>query len=232
MVFMMPLVFILGRTKSMQATEITKMIYFYKRIGIQMAQCLRLLGCLIVVRANMNSEALDKYRVRTDAKLRYAKVHLNQLKELSSHGGDDYDRAHQESFLYHLLGAKDAFLQELNVYYSCGLDANSVSPGKLREEIKKKGKSCAELAELYSLENDGKSWLFHAKEMRDHSTHISHVPRAFHCGGENSGKVFLRNPATNQEIQTHFVDEFDKWQVNMEELLERLRGSAIKEFEG
>ena len=129
--------------------------------------------------------------------------------------------------MYHLLGAKDAFIQEINIYYSCGLDPTFISPGKLQEEIKKKGKPSAELAELYTLENDGSSWLFHAKEMRDHSTHISHVPRAYHLGGENSGKVFLRNPVTNQDIPTHFVTEFEEWQSNMEKLLERLRGTAI-----
>ena len=161
--------------------------------------------------------------------MRFAKVHLEELDALSSHGGDDFDRAHQESFLYHLLGAKDAFLQELNIYYSCGVDPSLVSPGKLQNEIKKKGKPSSELAELHMLEKEENSWLFHAKEMRDHSTHISSVPRGYHMGGENSGKVFLRNPVTNEEIQTHFVTEFGQWQINMEELLEKLRRAAINE---
>lgn len=177
----------------------------------------------------MNEENIENHRVRTDAKLRYAKIHLDELSALNSHGGNDFDRSHQESFLYHLLGAKDAFLQELNIYYSCNLNPNNISPGRLRDRIKQNRNTSTELAELHQLENDRNSWLYHAKEIRNHSTHISNVPRAYHCGGENHGKVFLKNPTTNQEIPNHFVSEFSKWQANMEELLEKLRSSAINE---
>jgi hypothetical protein len=83
------------------------------------------------------------------------------------------------------------------------------------------------LAELYLLENDESSWLFHAKEMRDHSTHVSGVSRAFHMGGPANGQVWLRNPKTGNPIERHFVDEFGYWVLNMRSLLERLRLSAI-----
>lgn len=51
---------------------------------------------------------------RTDAKLRYAALHLDELKSKDTGGGDDFARAHQESFLFHLIGAKESFLLELN----------------------------------------------------------------------------------------------------------------------
>lgn len=84
--------------------------------------------------------------------------------------------------------------------------------------------------QLYRLENDNNSWLFHAKEMRGHSAHVAWVIRAFHMGGPADGQVWLKNPKTGKNIERHFVDEFNDWVSNMRELLERLRVSAIKEM--
>ncbi|HXQ35195.1 MAG TPA: hypothetical protein VN843_14360 [Anaerolineales bacterium] len=126
-----------------------------------------------------------------------------------------------------MLGAKEAFLIELNAYYSGGLTNNDLTAGRLREALKAKGKVSKELAELYSLEDDQSSWLSFAKEMRDYSTHVSGTIRDFHLGGHNDGQVWLRKPKTKQSIERHFVDEFGDWLVNMNELLERLRESAI-----
>ena len=57
----------------------------------------------------MNKES-KSFQDRTAAKLRYAKVHLDELAALKSLCGDDFDRAHQESYLFHLLGAHDVRL--------------------------------------------------------------------------------------------------------------------------
>lgn len=176
----------------------------------------------------MDQKAIENIRARTEAKLRYAEVHLNELRALPGLGGNDFDRAHQESFLYHLLGAKDAFLLELNIYYGCNLPPDGVSPGKLRNAIEGKNRKCTELVELKQLESDPTSWLSHAKQMRDHSTHVGGVPRAFHVGGQDDGKVWLRNPKTVEEVKRHFVEEFTDWLLQMKDLLEKLRESAIQ----
>ena len=66
----------------------------------------------------LDEEALKPLRVRVDSKLRFAEIHLEELRELEAKtplGGSDFDRAHQESFLFHLFSAKDAFLIELNI---------------------------------------------------------------------------------------------------------------------
>ena len=75
-------------------------------------------------------------QARTDAKLRYAKIHLDELATLPIRNGDDFDRAHQESFLFHLFGVRDAFLAELNHYYRCGLPQHDLTVGKLRNVLK------------------------------------------------------------------------------------------------
>ncbi|MFA5922227.1 MAG: DUF6586 family protein [Methylococcaceae bacterium] len=175
----------------------------------------------------MDEETLQNLRARADAKLSFAEIHLGELKAMGTLGGSAFDRAHQESFLFHLLGAKEAFLIELNTYYCGGLPVSDLTSGKLRAALKGQGKASSELAELYTLENDESSWLFHAKEMRDHSTHVSGVGRAFHMGGPANGQVWLRNPKTGHHIERHFVDEFDDWVLNMRSILERLRASAI-----
>jgi hypothetical protein len=178
----------------------------------------------------LDQEALNSHRARADAKLRYAEVHVKELEELEAKallGGSDLDRAHQESFLFHLFGAKDAFLIELNVYYEGGLRNTNLSMGKLRKALRKQGRGSPELAELYKLERNKTSWLSHAKGMRDHSTHVLGVPRTFHHGGEHHQKVFLRNPDTGRQNQQHFVEEFVEWVANMRTLLERLRESSI-----
>ena len=176
----------------------------------------------------MDEKTLLNLRARTEAKLRYAEIHLEELKSLGKLGGDEFDRAHQESFLFHLLGAKEAFLIELNAHYGCALPEEQVSAGNLRASLGAQSKVSSELKELFILENEENSWLYHAKHMRDHSTHISGVSRAFHLGGSADGQVWLRNPKTGEPIERHFVEEFDDWILKMKDLLDRLRSSAIE----
>jgi hypothetical protein len=164
---------------------------------------------------------------RTEAKLRYADVHLKELIPMP-HVGNDFERAHQESFLFHLFGALDSFLAELNTYYGFQLLPEKVTYNNIKIAIKKQNKSCPEIAALDILKDDEKCWLFHAKKMRDHSTHILGVPRTFHQGGPEHGKVFLRNPKTGENIEEHYVEAFKNWLSKMEVLLQKLRESAIK----
>lgn len=175
----------------------------------------------------LDAQALRNLRSRADAKLRYAQIHLDLLRERGGNGGADFDRAFEESILFHVLGAKEAFLLELNAYYACGLPDEAVTPGSLRKVFVDRGSMCPELAELYRLENEPESWLAHAKQMRDHSTHVGGVPRAFHMGGENSGKVFLRNPNTGAHVEQHAPEALNDWTGRMRALLEQLRASAV-----
>lgn len=111
----------------------------------------------------MEDKAIKALQDRTDAKLRYAAIHLNELKAMPSRRGNDFDRAHQESFLYHLLGVRDAFLAELNIYYEAGLPGSGVTLGKLREALAQTNRLSPEIGELYTLETDQGGWLSQAK---------------------------------------------------------------------
>ena len=174
----------------------------------------------------MDTARINRARARTDEKLSYARVHLVELLNYPGRRGDGYEHAHQESFLFHFLGARDAFLAELNLYYKAGLASDGVSMGKIRNALKRRGVQCSELKELYELEQDSNSWLAHAKEFRDHSMHVHGVSRTYHRGGVTDGQVWLRHPKTNEAIPRDYLLEFSGWFDNMAKLLTKLRLSA------
>lgn len=179
----------------------------------------------------MDKKDLDNLRARTDAKLRYAEIHLKELENRENRGGkagDDFAQSHQESFLYHLFGAKEAFIRELSKYYGCVPGLQDVTPGKLKNELSQKGKQSPELAALKTLEDDPTSWFYRAKGMRDDSTHLSGIPKAYHYGGTNQGQVSLISLKSGLDTGMHFIDEFRSWHEAMNALLDQLRETAIQ----
>lgn len=169
-----------------------------------------------------SQEALQAARDRTDAKLRYAAVHLEELRADARRGGD-FDRAHQESFLFHLFGARDAFLQELNVERSCGLTLDQVTRGSMVKWMKKHGQRCDALERLAAIEDDERSWLNAMKEMRDHSTHRHAVARNFQLGGGDALRVTLKHPRTGKLQDQEYMDQFATWMESMKVLIHELR---------
>jgi hypothetical protein len=174
---------------------------------------------------------------RTDAKLRYAKLHLDKVSGSASRGtGDDFERAHHESALAHLLGARDAFLQEINLIYRCGLAEKDVS---LRNLSKHFGESpCLGLKELNDLGKNKESWYAAFVEIRHGWTHRKDIGRQFARGGGGSlEEIDWRHPEAPSRSQLETYRDFAKfyrepqglfqaWHRNMKELLLRLRDSA------
>lgn len=169
----------------------------------------------------MADEALKS---RTDAKLRYAKVHLDELKAQPTGRGHDFERAHQEAFLAQLFGAYAALFQELNVDLRFCLPVESVALGKIRETLKSQGRTSPKLVELYRLENDPSSWLAQAKAMRDHISHVSGIPLVFYAGGTNDGLTSFRHPKSLAELPGDAIDVLASWLAEMEILVQRIRG--------
>ena len=176
---------------------------------------------------------VSQFQPRTDSKLRFARVHLEEMTSRHELGsGDDFERAHEESFLFHLIGAKDSFLQELNAAYKLELPIKQVKETNLQKALKKKTLSCPALATIVKLENDKTSWLALAIELRHQGTHRSNIPRHFYRGGEYNGKVFFTNLLAAQQMETD-IPEF-LWQClnNMAELLQQLRSTLPQEPTG
>jgi hypothetical protein len=176
-----------------------------------------------------NKVELTSYSARTNAKLEYAKVHLEELRSYQKIGsGDSFERAHHESFLFHLLGAKDTFLQELNFCYKCKFPPSKVKEGLLLKELKKRKLKSTELQELINLQKDQNSWLSLAKELRHQATHRHHIGRHFFTGGPESGKVEFKDPRSGKFLDLGAIEIFDLWYQEMCVLLHKLRRKAIK----
>ena len=170
------------------------------------------------------SKSIESLRSRSEAKLNYASVHLDELKAHGTLGGDDFERAHHESFLFHLLGVIDAFLAEVNFHYSAGLDDHDLSIGKLRNALQRQEITCQALKLLYELGQDKASWYSEAKAMRDHVAHIKAPPRRMLVGDDDES-VQLRSPITGELHQSSSVQLFESWLASMRALLSQLRAS-------
>jgi hypothetical protein len=166
---------------------------------------------------------------RTQQKLRFARLHLDELSKTPSRHGNDFERAHQEAFLAQLFGAYNAFLVELNSYLNCGLVENDITLGNMRNVLKKRGRQSSTLKVLYELSRDEASWFKQAKDMRDYSTHVSGIPLCFYAGGVDDGKLALKHPRTKKELPDDFINTFNTWLFEMEQLTEQQRAAAIKE---
>ena len=169
----------------------------------------------------------SKAIIRTDAKLRYARVHLEELrmKRLLARvvDGDDWEKAHQESCLFHLFGVRESLLQEINIFHSVGLSQRNVRKHDLVERLKSMGVSSAALSALVTLEDDETSWLSIAGGFRHRFTHQDDVARQYVIDGANNDPVFLRDPRSGDLIEMDFVELFGEWLKKMEALVKEMR---------
>jgi len=134
----------------------------------------------------------NAYKDRTDQKIEFARIYLD-LRLASSGRGDNTERAHEESFLFHLVGATDAFKKEIKHAY------------KLNGSAENHRRSKAWLA-LQSIENDDTHWLHLAKYFRNHGAHGSNIGHNFYVGGEKNGTAEFTNPFTKQPMGKSIPD--------------------------
>jgi len=140
---------------------------------------------------------------RTAEKLRFARAVLDDLKHRPGGRGDDFERAREEAFLFHLHGTRDAFLHEINEHYECGLLPRDVKLSRLREWFRgQRRPGCPELQEIDDLEREPKHTLYRLKEWRDASTHRGGVPRIYFVGGVSHGQHHLHDPRASQQGNT------------------------------
>ena len=168
--------------------------------------------------------SLKSYKDRTNAKLLYARVHLDELQKYEGKvSNDNFERAHQESFLFHLYGVRDAFLQELNLKYVFGLEPDKVNMTKLLKKAGKMKIKCFELERIKFLEEDPESWLSYVQELRHYQMHRNTIIRHFNIGGENHKKVFYIHPKTGEKVTKDIFECFEDWYLKMGKLITELR---------
>lgn len=169
---------------------------------------------------------LNAARERTDAKLKYAAIHLDELRlrrVLYGSQVGNWERAHQESFLFHLLGVRDALLQEINLFHACGLKMKNVSIGRISQRLVKNGSGSAALRTLMKLEGMTSTWLSIAKRLRNMSTHQRNVHRQLVVDGANDDPQFFRDPLTGKWIETDYIELFTQWHEKATKLVRNLR---------
>lgn len=164
---------------------------------------------------------------RTSQKLRFSKVILDELAEHPSHNsGDDFERCHLEAFLFHLHGAVDAFMQELNIYYGCGLRVDKVSRRKLRESLANQDAVSVELAELEALEREQEHFLGLTKDIRHFVTHRGGLPMKHYFNGPSN----IVHPVTGDEFQSDSIGLLRGWLKNTATIIEKWRETAHREI--
>ena len=144
----------------------------------------------------MGEEKHRNLEERTDAKIAYAKLMLSELTERAQREGRGglFERAHEEAVLFHVIGAKDAFLQEINAVYDLSLKPSGVNESHLAKALVKKGDTCPALQKIMQLKDDSSSWLFEANMLRNFGTHREGLSRTFLIDDEHDGKVFYHDP--------------------------------------
>lgn len=166
-----------------------------------------------------NSHFVD----RTDQKLRFAKIQLEELRNHPSRNtGDDFERSHHESVLFHLYGALDAFLQELNIYWKCGVALEKVSRLSLSNHFAKQGRKSKILSELTACENAPGSELATAKELRHYVTHRGGLPMQHYFNGPSN----LVHPITREELKLDSIEVLEGWLNEIATRLEDWRTRA------
>ena len=161
---------------------------------------------------------------RTGEKLEYARIHLDELKrEGSWDHGRHWVRAHEESVLDQVVGAKDAFLQEINAAYGAGLQMHQVHEDRLLHRLGA-GKS-PELDEIMRVSDPANDWTWLALtlEIRNHGTHRARPPVVYYEGGAHSGTVRYRNPRDGTELNQTIPEFLETAIDEMEALINRLR---------
>lgn len=133
-------------------------------------------------------------QTRTNDKLGYARIHVEELATYQFAASNDaWENAHQESCCFHLAGAVEAILHEVNEGYGLGLALTDVKWGTVRSALKNSGQSSPAFTHLETLRQNPNSWLSLLFELRNHGTHRQRVPK-------------ILNINTSKHVDNEFTD--------------------------
>ena len=166
----------------------------------------------------------DAAAARTSQKLRFARIIIDELgTHPSRNSGSDLERSHHEAFLFHLYGAVDAFLHEINAHFSCGLAPEQITRARLQATLRGRAQLCPELDEIIALASESESFLGSVKDIRHFATHRGGLPMAHYSNGPRN----LVHPITREEFVVDTLALFTEWLLSTTALLERLRANLI-----
>lgn len=170
------------------------------------------------------------YIARTNQKLLFAKVHLDQLKQAAQSSGWNKHaqiESYEESILFHLVSAYSAYLREIAEVYR--LDPLKISTrDELLEQLEENGMEAPEAKELTELAGRD-SWLSQTLKAyracwvaqdREQATHSDHASLS-------EIQVVQVNPDHSQDGEV--IEQLEGWLNSLRELVDRQRES-LKEW--
>ncbi|HOC41430.1 MAG TPA: type II toxin-antitoxin system HicB family antitoxin [Thermoanaerobaculales bacterium] len=165
---------------------------------------------------------------RADEKLRFAKVHLRELIDHAQVGGHDkWETAHQESCFYHLAGAVEAVLHEINAGYGLNLGLKDIDWNTVRAKLTTSNQSSPAFDLLLATKTDKSSWLWQLFEWRNHGAHRGRVGEMIHLSTSRVVDNEFKDPRTG-EVQSVYpelgcLDVLRRLTVDVEHLIDRCR---------
>jgi hypothetical protein len=165
---------------------------------------------------------------RTNQKIKYAKIHLDELKQYEkATSNDDWERAHQESFLFHLIGAVDNILHEINFGYSLKYGTDEVSWNPIRDKLNRFNVISPAFQYLDNLKKDKNNWLDLLYAMRNHCTHRGAIGKFINFASEGRLDNEYKDPRTGKPQQVYpgmkCLELYEKMLSNVEILIKDCR---------
>ncbi len=138
-------------------------------------------------------------RARTNQKLDYASLLLAEICA-SEHAttNDAWENAHQESCFFHLAGAVDAVLHEINGAYSLELGLRDVTWGKIGRQLGKAGEHSPAFDLLVKTKRQRGQWLDLLYEWRNHGAHRARVSKIVYASMNSVVDNQFKDPRTGQ----------------------------------
>ncbi len=163
---------------------------------------------------------------RTEQKLRYARVHLDELNGRPEY--DDFQRAHEESCIFHLIGAVEGTFQEMNTVFGLGLPMKEVKLPALRDRATSNAGLEATLKIYVEARNGSKNWLSLVYEMRNVSMHRTHNPQVVSFGMGPSVPPQMnsfKDPRDDTWIPGSTTEALQRWLAEARTLIDAIRAT-------
>jgi len=171
----------------------------------------------------MKKKKYSPLKELTDSKLRYSQIYLDELKNPEI-AGSDTEKAHQQSFLFHLNSVVDAFLAELNEIYSLGIKEKNLGLESLKNaksDSKKPIKEAIKIGKLLGKKN----WLTELKSFNPQVKQVAKKAKKTKAKTQEDPSNLVEQIS---QIPTNPVlEKFEEWQSKMRKLLTELRESAL-----
>lgn len=164
------------------------------------------------------------YLARTNQKLSFTRIHLDKLK----HAQDDTSwnkhaliESFNESVLFHLTSAYDAFLREIAETYRVDTEALD-GYRSLAAKLESTGVESPELKQLAQLEMDDSGWLHKMMAAYEACWHGSDKHESVNETNSVSEIHVLQVNPNHAEDQA-IIAEYENWFNSLSELIDRLR---------